>query len=107
MGEGTRLHHAMIEVCHNLGFEPKISVETDDPYYVRRYVDIGIGVAIVPSVSWHNMFSDNVALINVCDFNRSTYVYYKKNKSMSRTVNEFLSFLKSAFKNESAKVDKT
>ncbi len=75
MGKGSRLFTHTMEMCKECGFVPKTVIQTDDPYYVRKYVEMGLGVALVPSVSWKGLFSDNVTLTSVGSFFRNTYLY--------------------------------
>ena len=105
MGEGNRLHERTVEICRDLGFSPEFSVETDDPFYVRRYVEMGIGVAIVPSLSWRGLFSDKVKLIDINGGVRHTYVFYNKNTALGMTAKLFLEMLKSVFDKESSEND--
>ncbi len=75
MGKGSRLFEYVNTVCRECGFSPKIAIQTDDPYYVRKYVEMGLGVAIVPSISWSGQFSDTVQLVDVGPYVRNIYVY--------------------------------
>jgi DNA-binding transcriptional LysR family regulator len=36
---------------------------------------MGLGVAVVPDVSWRGLFSEKVELVDIGDFSRSTYLY--------------------------------
>lgn len=105
MGEGTRLHERTIEICRDRGFLPEFSVETDDPFYVRRYVEMGIGVAVVPSLSWRGLFGQNVKLVDINGGVRHTYAFYKKNTALGITAKSFLEMLKSVFDKECTEND--
>lgn len=105
MGEGSRLHERTVEICRDMGFYPEFSVETDDPFYVRRYVEMGIGVAIVPSLSWRGLFSDKVKLVDINVDIRHTYVFYNENVALGMTAKLFLEMLKSVFDTESSEND--
>ena len=76
MGEGSSLHRLTGNLCRDAGFAPRIAVQSDDPYYVRRCVELGLGVAVVPLFSWQGQFSDAVAL-HPLPFRRETYLYTK------------------------------
>ena len=78
--------------CKKSGFIPNISVESNDPAYVRKCIEMGLGVAFVPSISWRNLFSDNVILKNV-NLKRQTYAYIPGNKHTKESVTVFIEYL--------------
>ncbi len=84
------LYRIAHKVCADLGFKPNIAIQSDDPYYMRKYVELGMGVAIVPSVSWQGLFSDNVVLKSLGGIKRETYLYCDPKKYMPTIVNLFL-----------------
>ncbi len=89
MQTGSSLYNHVVKICKSAGFEPNIAVQIDDPYYIRRYLEIGMGIAFVPSVSWAGLFSDNVILRKIGDYKRDTYIFTKKNKYKSFAVRKF------------------
>jgi len=78
MQKGSSHHRITQMLCQSHGFSPDIAIETDDPYYIRKYIEIGLGVGFVPTVSWEGMFDDNVLLkkINGMDYERKTYLIF-------------------------------
>lgn len=76
-------------ICKDFGFEPRISIQSDDPYYVRKCVELGLGVAIVPSFSWAGQFSEKVTLHIIEGYSRDTYLYINTDKYINRSVKEF------------------
>jgi len=100
MGPGTDFHAAMLEACNNAGFEPNIVIQSDDPYYVRKYVEMGMGVTLVPSISWRGLFSEGVRLLDVGEIYRSVYLYHKDDSEMSRAAGKFLPTLLETFGKE-------
>lgn len=82
------------------GFTPKVTLKTDDPLYFRRGIEMGLGVAIVPELSWRGQFSDNVKLIPVGDFSRDVCVYTDKTDYRGGAVGLFLVLLEEEIKNE-------
>ncbi len=93
MPKGRSLCMITEEVCRESGFEPNISIQTDDPYYVRKYVELGLGIAFVPSCSWEGLFSENVVLKNVGNIRRRTYVCCPQKKVKRAAVSTFLDYL--------------
>ena len=78
--------------CKKAGFVPRIAFELNDPQYVRKYIEMGLGIGFIPSVSWHGLFSENVVLKDV-GVRRSTFAYLPKNKYTKKSVSIFLQYL--------------
>lgn len=93
MGEGSGIYRITHEICSRAGFTPNIVIQSDDPFYIRKYIEIGLGIAFIPAVSWKGMFSENTVLRDMTDYSRSTNAYYDSNKYLSSTVREFLKVL--------------
>lgn len=75
MSTDSSLYAILSELCRSLGISPDISVLTEDPFHVIKYVELGLGAALVPSYSWRDMFSDGIELIPVDGLYRSTYAF--------------------------------
>ncbi|MBO5907736.1 MAG: LysR family transcriptional regulator [Clostridia bacterium] len=84
-------------LCRASGFEPRIAISTDDPFYVRKYVDMGLGVALVPEISWQGQLHQNTALVDIGDCFRDIYVYFHKDRAILRHERIFLEILREAF----------
>lgn len=100
MSAGNSLHTCLIAIGEKEGFAPKIAIQSDDPYYVRKYLDEGLGIAFVPSVSWRGTFSENVLLIPFGDYTRETFVFHDAPTFMPNVQKKFLSYLKRSFETE-------
>ncbi len=94
---GSSLHRITEEVCTNLGFSPRIAIRSDDPYYVRKCVETGLGVCLMPSRSWQGQFSKNVLLKNIANYSRTTYAYRSKSAPLSKHAEVFLEMLRTEF----------
>ncbi len=81
------------QFCRNHGFEPNVVIQSDDPFYMRKCVELGLGVAFVPIFSWKGLFSDEVVLKPIEGFTRNTCAFRKRRKYMSRSDEEFLKAL--------------
>lgn len=90
MQERSSNYRIMKKLCNECGFEPNIAIQTDDPLYVRKYIELGMGVSFIPRLSWQGLMSDNVILKRVTDFKRKTYVYINKEKYLSKCSLAFL-----------------
>ena len=97
LGKGTRLHTLTEQYCNTLGFTPSIALQTDDPYYVRKYLEMGLGVAVFPQKSWAQMLSPEIKLADVDFPNRKVYVFMEKGKDHSTAENAFTKILVSTF----------
>ncbi len=54
------LRNIMIEECMKAGFSPNFTIETYSMNFLRRYVEIGLGVSFVPE-GWKDIYSDKLA----------------------------------------------
>lgn len=100
MSSGANQNELTYEICRRHGFEPSVAVQTDDPSYVRKYVELDMGVAFVPEVSWRGLFSERVELIDVCEYERSIYLFRREDGAFSRTERLFYDELKDNFNKE-------
>lgn len=101
MGAGTDFMRDMLDACAESGFMPNIVIQSDDPYYVRKYVEMGMGITMVPEVSWRGLFSDKVKLVDLGETYRNIYLYHKTEREMSRAAKLFISYLLETFEKES------
>ena len=77
MNVGSSLRETTEQACRKAGFLPKCTVQSDDPTYIREYVELGMGVAPAPEFSWRGQFSDHVILRDVGEFYRDTYLLFR------------------------------
>ena len=85
MTNNSRLAQLSHALCRSVGFIPNTVISAEDPYYVRKYVEMGLGVALVPSISWRGLFSDNTKLIDVGEYYREIFLYVSDYKILSKT----------------------
>ena len=78
MPKGTSLYRCIERACREAGFTPRITVQSDDPFYVRKYVELGMGVTLFPSYSWQGQFSDEVRVLDVGSIERKTYLFFTR-----------------------------
>lgn len=91
MSAGSNLYALTQKICRQLGFEPNIVIQSDDPFYIRRCIELGLGVAIIPSFTWKGLL-DGIKTQPLNGFKRTTYIY--KNKySNSFVAKEFINKL--------------
>ncbi len=105
MHRGSSLYLCTVEACRRHGFEPNIVIESDDPMYVRRYLELGMGVSLVPTFSWRGSFSEGIRLIDVGDIFRDTYIYSRGQEYVPKCVRLFEDMLALAFAEEAECAD--
>ena len=93
MNEKSNLYSLTNSICADFGFKPRIAVQGDDPFYVRKCIEAGLGVSFVPSFSWKGQFSDNVVLKKISGYIRETYIYTNKSKYMPIYIRKFIDAL--------------
>ena len=84
-------------LCKSFGFTPNIGIMCDDPYYIRKYVEMGLGVTLVPAFSWKGQFSEGTPMFRIGDFRRTTYLFNLPKSVLPYAAREFLPILESAF----------
>ncbi len=91
----STLHAITLEHCRTAGFEPHISIVCDDPYFIRKYVDEGMGVSLAPAVSWKKRFRENTVLIPLEDppVFLSSYLLWDDSRIPSPAVRCFREYL--------------
>lgn len=87
-------------LCKAAGFAPNIAIETDDPFYIRKYVEMGMGIAFVPEKSWQGLFSENTVCWTLPDVKRMTYAFWDKDAYVPKAVRLFLNTLWEVFRGE-------
>lgn len=101
MPEFSELGAVTLKACRKHNFVPDISILCDDPFYVRKYVSLGMGVAFAPSVAWANLWPDNILFLPIHDagFARSTYLYAQGRQEKSKEYAIFQHYLLTRMRN--------
>ena len=100
MGPGTSIHTITMDIFKKWGISPQIAIQSDDPFYIRKCVALGLGMAIIPSVSWKGQFSEDIHLQKIDCPPRNTYVYWDDKKYLPASARAFLQMLIEAFRAE-------
>ena len=95
LAKGSSLRSILDEVCATAGFRPHIVIESDDPYYVRKYIEMGLGIALIPERTWEGEFAGEVAFLDVIDLRRErvTYAFLNKTCPHASAAARFYRFL--------------
>ena len=80
------------DICRKNGFEPKIALQSDDPAFIRKCVELGLGIAFAPTLSWKGQFPENV-ILKPLDFRRDISVYINEKAHLPLCARNFLSAL--------------
>lgn len=96
MNSGDNIHTVTREVCGAMGFEPRIAIQSDDPFYIRQCVELGLGVAVIPALSWRGQFSEKVLFKPLIGSFRTTYVCHRN----APATQKFVQILKDEFQKE-------
>ena len=100
MPENSSLARHTCEICKKIGFKPHIVIQCDDPFYIRKCIKNGLGIAFVPEISWRGQLESNTVLRSVGDFYRDTYLYRNCQKYASKVSLEFVKQLCGEFNKE-------
>ena len=100
MSVGNSLRTLTEEICRDLGFAPRIALQSEDPFYIRKCVELGLGIAFVPSISWRDQFSPDVGLHRVGDYGREVFLYRKKRCLAAQYADVFCRVLMEEFQKE-------
>ena len=105
MNAGESQYVLTLAVCRDLGFEPRIAVQGDDPYFVRSCVEAGLGAAVIPGFSWRGQFSDQVLLKSVTHIRRTTYLCYRKKRDLHPVAKELIRLIREEYEKDPAEKD--
>lgn len=100
MNEQSSMHATALSVCADFGFRPRIALQSDDPNYLVRLVNLGMGVAIVPLLFLDNAFASEVRRCPIEGYTRDTFVYTPKSKRITPHAEAFLEMLMQEYANK-------
>lgn len=100
MSNGTGLYDINQKICLSLGFKPRIALQSDDPFYIRKCIELGLGICFVPEFSWQGQYSDKIKFMNFGDYTRDVYIYRRKKNYEPWFVKEFYTALINEYNNE-------
>ena len=90
-------------ICAKGRFAPKVALEVDDPRDVLSAISAGVGVGFVPSLSWRDILTTDIALLTVEGTNtghtvRPSFVLQSTQKYASKASRLFLEELQKTAK---------
>ncbi len=100
MSAGNSLHDILRLISERENLVLKVAIQSDDPFYVKKYIDEGLGLTFVPAVSWRGTLSKNTILKPFGEYIRKTFVFYDDIQFMPNIQKQFLNHLKATFEKE-------
>lgn len=93
MDRKSSMYKVTHDICNAHGFSPKIALQSDDPSFVRKCVELGLGIAFAPTLSWKGQFQDSVILKDI-DHKRDIFIYKNSKIRIPLCTNNFVTLLK-------------
>lgn len=100
MPKGSGLYDINQNICESLGFSPRIALQSDDPFYIRKCIELGLGICFVPEFSWQGQFSPNITLTEFGTYTRDVYLYQQASRKQLWYVKEFCNTLIAVYHDE-------
>jgi DNA-binding transcriptional LysR family regulator len=96
--EGARLREALVDAGHHAGFEPQVMLESNESQRIRRLVDRGLGVAILPRSDAEAPGAE-VAAVKLVDpsLTRDITLAWREGRRHSPAAQEFLELARETF----------
>ena len=96
MNEQSSMHATVLSVCADFGFRPRIALQSDDPGYLVRLVNLGMGVAIVPLFLSSAFSEESVVRLPLAGYARDIYICTPKDKRITKHAEVLLEMLTQA-----------
>ena len=98
LNKDNSLWNHTMHLCHQAGFDPKISMIGEDLHCLTKYVATGMAVTLGPELSWKTLKSDKIVFIPIVPEEiRTTYVFWNGSQTPSALKMAFLDFLVTYF----------
>ncbi|MBQ6587483.1 MAG: LysR family transcriptional regulator [Butyrivibrio sp.] len=93
-GDGNQLRQMTEELCQEKGFKPNIIFEAASFDALRSMVEAGVGISLVPEMSWSLEKTDHVSLVPITTHPyRSLVIAWKKDKALTHEQKLFLDYV--------------
>ena len=92
MPKSSNLFNYFNEFCKNQNINPSITIFCDDPFYIRKYTAINLGVSLFPEFSWKGLAYNetvNIPIENAPE--RTSYLFY--NSTFNNASKLFFDFI--------------
>ena len=93
--KGRSLRNITDYYCQMAGFVPHIALESDNPETAREFIHTGLGVALIPCVTWHTVQSENITLKHIASPKCYRYIClsWKKDAYLSPAAQKLRDYL--------------
>lgn len=100
LSEGKDLREINDYYCRLSGFKPKFCFENNSPYVIKEYIKTGLGFAIIPSISWKEIVSnDKIKLVKIHHPNCKRFITIEwKDGYKSKASNDLREYIIKHFK---------
>ena len=96
--QNSSLWSHTVHLCHQSGFEPKISMVCRDLHCLTKFVAAGMVITLGSELSWRSMKDSSLVFVpTVPEVMRTTYVFENIRNNSSRLRQTFLDFLTEFF----------
>ncbi|MBL4938226.1 LysR family transcriptional regulator [Clostridium sp. YIM B02515] len=97
--QNQKLHQIAVNLCKQVGFKPKILLETESIETAHALVAAGMGISFIPDILLlANTYSKQPKYFSIEDFSatREMVVAYRKGRYLSTASKEFINVMKEA-----------
>lgn len=97
--KGKSLRSIADAYCKMAGFEPNVVLESDNPETVRSLIRAGLGIALIPEITWRGTETEQVVLrpISFPECKRYIHLSWKATGYLSPSALLFRDFVKDYF----------
>jgi len=101
VNDDSRLFTLTRQICTDHHFTPNIIIQSNDTFYILRCVEHGLGVAVVPILSWNQQLFESAIVKPLKGYTRTTYIYKNSRRYIPKCTREFLKLLTKRLADES------
>ena len=92
---GGAMEHFTYRICEDLGFRPHVVLQSDDTFFFRRCVTLGLVIAIVPQKAWKGHVAEHIAFKELGPYTHKIYIHQKVNGNLY--LKDFANLLRTEF----------
>lgn len=67
MPKGMWLRKTIDDLCASAGFEANVVMESDNPNTVREFIHAGLGIAVIPQLTWYAARGEHIKMAFLTD----------------------------------------
>lgn len=94
LSEGTQLYAMLLHFCNMAGFNPNITLFSDNPNTLRDLIKLNFGIALLPEKTWNNVCAESIVKKKITDYECLRYIVLSHNPSsyLTERVRAFQDF---------------